>query len=344
MDTLTHTLTGVALSRAGLNRISPYATGVLILSANAPDIDVIWRASSTISYLAHHRGISHSFAASPLLAAAVVGLFWLGDRWHRPSACAAQAKSLCRPDPFRFWPALLVAFAGVLSHLLLDFTTAYGTRLLLPFSGHWFAWDIMPIVDLWMLAMLAAGLSLPGLFRLVNEEIGSRGGSPRPGAIFALLAMLVWWGLRDLSHRQAVATVNARLYQGLEPRRVGAYPDALNPFLWHGVVDTGATLERVDVNVLQEFDPTRARTFYPPEPQPALEAARKTRTARIFLDFAAFPYTYVDRTENGCEVVFRDLRFDASGPARRGFVARVVLDERLQVVGESFHFRDETAR
>ncbi len=106
------------------------------------------------------------------------------------------------------------------------------------------------------------------------------------------------------------------------------------------VVDTGSTLERADVNVFEEFHPTRARAFYPPDPQPALEVARRTRTARVFLNFAAYPYTYVDRTENGYEVVFRDLRFDAGGVGRRGFVARVVLNDRLQVVRESFAFQD----
>ena len=39
MDNITHSLTGLMLSRAGLNRISPEATWVLLLAANAPDID-----------------------------------------------------------------------------------------------------------------------------------------------------------------------------------------------------------------------------------------------------------------------------------------------------------------
>ena len=53
MDNLTHTLTGLALSRAGLNRYYARAGLVLMLAANAPDIDVIvvfsrdaWHTSS----------------------------------------------------------------------------------------------------------------------------------------------------------------------------------------------------------------------------------------------------------------------------------------------------------
>src|ERR1043165_1620564 len=40
MDPLTHTATGLFLSRAGLNRWTPLATPILLLAANAPDIDI----------------------------------------------------------------------------------------------------------------------------------------------------------------------------------------------------------------------------------------------------------------------------------------------------------------
>ncbi len=335
MDNLTHSLLAVTLSRAGLSRRTPYATGLLVMAANAPDIDVVSRFGSLINYLEHHRGITHSLITSPVLAAAVVGLFVMGRKLRQ--------KASPEPPPFPFLPAWLIAWFGVLSHLLLDYSTQYGTRLLLPFSGRWLGWGTVPVVDIWVLALLAAGLGFPSLFRLVSEEIGAEpaaAGSARPWAIFALAAMTAWWGFRDLSHRRAVALVDSHLYHDREPRRSSAYPDVLNPFLWHGVADTGATMEAVEVNLLDEFDPTRARTYWPPEPNPALEAARKTRTARVFWDFAAYPFVYVDRTEQGYEIVFRDLRFDYGVAGRRGFVARVLLDEQLRVLRESFHFQD----
>lgn len=328
MDNLTHTLTGVALSRAGLNRLTPQATAILILASSAPDVDVVSRFASVINYLEHHRGITHSFAATPALAVLVAGLFWLGNR-ARPGR-----------GGFRFRPALLVAWIGVMGHALMDFSTSYGTRLLLPFSSRWLAWDIMPILDIWLLAFLVAGLVLPFLFRMISEEIGAQRGSNRPGAIFALAALLVWWGVRDFAHRRAVTMLDSHVYHGREPRRLRAFPDFVNPFLWHGVVDTGSSFETAAVNIFGEFDPTRTRTYYQPDPQPALEAAWNTGTARIFLDFAAFPFTYVDRREDGYEVVFRDLRFDSNAVSPHGFVARVIMDERFQVLRESFHFRD----
>ena len=41
MDNVTHTLTAVVLSRAGLNRWHPQSIWLLMLAANIPDIDIV---------------------------------------------------------------------------------------------------------------------------------------------------------------------------------------------------------------------------------------------------------------------------------------------------------------
>src|SRR5258708_23562684 len=68
MDNLTHTLTGLMLSRAGFNRWHPRYSLVLILSANVPDIDILAIARSPLYYFEQHRGITHSIAAAPVMA------------------------------------------------------------------------------------------------------------------------------------------------------------------------------------------------------------------------------------------------------------------------------------
>ena len=72
MDNITHTLTGLMLSRAGLNRVSPEATWVLLLAANAPDIDVSSALGGSLTYLHFHRHLTHSLLLLPVLAAACV--------------------------------------------------------------------------------------------------------------------------------------------------------------------------------------------------------------------------------------------------------------------------------
>src|ERR1039458_896251 len=70
MDPLTHTAAGLFLSRIGLKRWSPLATPILLLAANAPDIDIVTASGGSLSYLHYHRHLTHSVLAMPLIAVA----------------------------------------------------------------------------------------------------------------------------------------------------------------------------------------------------------------------------------------------------------------------------------
>ena len=125
----------------------------------------------------------------------------------------------------------------------MDFTNSYGVRPFLPFSGRWYAWDIMFIFDPLLLLVLCAGLGFPSLLRLVSEEVGARQSRPAWGAVFALVAMLCLWGVRDVAHRRAVGLLEAHTYFDQDPLRVGAFPSPVNPFAWTGVVETDSSLQ-----------------------------------------------------------------------------------------------------
>src|SRR5213593_4477898 len=182
MDNLTHTLLGVMLSRAGLNRLAPRATLTMVLAANAPDIDVIAWAWGPLTYLRHHRGLTHAAISVPVLAAIVAGL-----------AALVSRRKEGKPQWRRIYLATLI---GVASHPLLDLTNTYGVRPWLPFSAKWYSWDVFPIVDLWIWVMLGLFLVGPALGRLISAEIGDRPGSGRGAAIFALVLLMLWWGAR----------------------------------------------------------------------------------------------------------------------------------------------------
>ncbi len=82
MDNLTHSLTGLMLSRAGLNRLYPRATMLLILSANAPDIDIVAIARGRCSISSSIAAITHSIAALPVMALLCVLLVCAFSRNH----------------------------------------------------------------------------------------------------------------------------------------------------------------------------------------------------------------------------------------------------------------------
>jgi inner membrane protein len=327
MDNLTHTLTAIAISQTGLNRKTRFATLTLILAANAPDIDILSGLKSSAAYLKCHRGISHSFVGIIVIAMILWGIIcWLGKRVPPKPNLPLNRRWL-----------LLAAFLGTGSHLLLDFTTAYGVRPFLPFSGRWYAWDIMAIIDPLLLALLILGLAVPWLLRLVSEEVGVRKVRLVPGAIFCLCAMAALWGFRDFAHRRALSILDSHTYSGENPEHLGAFPTQVNPFTWTGVAETATSFHIVlvnalDVNSAQE----EIRTFNKPEPSPAIEAAMKTATGKIFLDFARFPWAQVEENEAGYSVSLRDLRFFHSSAPSRGFTLEVELNRKLQIQSETF--------
>jgi inner membrane protein len=326
MDPLTHTATGLFLSRAGLKRWTPLATPILLLSANCPDIDIVTAPWGGITYLHYHRHLTHSFLALPVMAALPVLLVWAVAR-----------------KPVNWLGAFAASCIAVLSHLLLDLTNVYGIRLLLPFSERWLRLDLTSVVDLWIWAVLLLGVAGPWISRLVGSEIAS--GSVRErhhGRGFAWLALaflLLYNCGRAVLHERAVATLDSRMYQDAAPVRVLAIPDPVNPWLWRGVVETRDFYAVEDVRLGGEFDPTRSAVYHKAEPVPAMEAARSNATVLEFLRFSQFPLWRVSPVPEPADaklVEVFDMRFGT--PAAPGFMVSAVVDSRLQVRQEYFRF------
>lgn len=331
LDSLTHSLTGLALSRAGLNRLSPHATLIVVLAANLPDIDVISRAGGSLSYLEYHRHITHAVAAVPILALLPV--------------LAAQLIARAR---FRWWPAYLASIAGVASHLALDYTNMYGVRLALPFSGQWFRLNALHLVDVWVWAVLLVSVLAPALARLVSSEIGASSRSPYPGrgfAVFALAFLCLYSFGRAVLHQRAVAVLDSRLYADSLPLRTAAFPGPFAPWRWKGLVESENFYILYDLNLLENFDPAAGRVLYKPEPGPEIRAARQTEVFRRFLEFAEFPYFRVlplAEPEGEARVEAMDLRFGAPPEAR--FVATALLDREWRVRRAWFAFGFQSPR
>ncbi len=329
MDNITHTLTGLMLSRAGLNRISPEATWVLLLAANAPDVDVSSALGGSLTYLHYHRHLTHSLLLLPVMAA----------------ACVLAVRLLAR-RPIAWKQAYLVALVGVASHLLLDLTNIYGVRLLLPFSGHWFRLDITNVIDLWIWAGLLLAFLAPLLAKLVQSEMGGaqKRYPGRTSAVAALTFLLLYDGSRFILHERAVATLESRVYGGSPPRRVVASPGPFSVLRWRGVIETANSYRVQEVNLAEEFDAAGGREFFKAEPSPAIDAANRTEAFREFLRFSQYPLwqTSAGEGENTTKVEAMDMRF--ADPSSPGFVVTAELDSRLQVTRAWFMFGDPRPR
>jgi inner membrane protein len=336
LEPLTHFLTGACISRAGLNRKTALATSTLVLSAEAPDIDVLASLHGRIFGFAHHRGITHTLLGVLMMAAVVLGVVWLLYKY----ALWRRKKNFDEPPRW----GLLFSFAclGGLSHILLDFTNNYGVRPFDPFFHKWYSWDIVFIVEPVILLFLILALVTPWFLGLIHSEIGMRRKGPRGrvAAIVALSGIVFVWLVRDFEHRRAVAALQARIYDGAEPIRVSAFPTYINPFSWGGVVETRDFFQTMRVDSLApEIDPdNRAQTFYKPEETPVTLAAKKSYLGRVYLDWAQYPMLETEKLEppyEGYLVRFYDLRFlFPERPGRRPLSSFVVLDRNLNVVAE----------
>ena len=354
MEPVTHFLTGACIGRAGFNRKTAYATLAAVLAAEAADLDMLWSFAGPVEGLKHHRGITHTFWAVPVVAGAVVGAVWLLDRWRKtrrrnaegaPSFSSADEKGRNAHQPNDLQPVhwgwlYLTACVAALSHLLLDWTNNYGVRPFFPFNPRWYAGSFMFIAEpvVWLLLFLA--LFMPWVLGLADREIGARKQRfrGRGWAIFALSAMLVLGCWRWAEHAQALIMVSNTPISTEPALRIAAEPYMVNPWRWHAIVETADCYQTAEIDTRTasiDSDPRRD-VLYKPADTPAVEAAKQTLLGRVYLDWGTWavvrevgpepipgpvpglepPNLPPGRTWTTVE--FTDLRFNYSFLATRG--------------------------
>ena len=307
MDNLTHSLVGLMLARAGLEKTTVRGTAMMVLAANAPDADAFVWFTGTMRYIEYHRTYTHSLVFLPLVALLPMLL--------------VRAKFS--------WRSYLAAIIGVLSHLLLDWTNAYGIPLALPFSYHRFRLDINNIVDVWILAILLIAVVATALARLVSSEIGERKSTAprRAWAWAALAAVLAFEGLRVVTHARAIAVMSARLYEGAPPQRVTALPNGVTPFTWRGVIEGPGFVVIAPVDLLAEYDPRAGRLYRAPAPVPGMDAALRTHPFQVFSRWSQVPFWRVTPVGDDVRLDLIDLRFGT--PDNPGFAGVSALVDRM---------------
>ncbi|MGP8252345.1 MAG: metal-dependent hydrolase [Terracidiphilus sp.] len=307
MEPVTHFLTGACIGRAGFNRKSAYATLAAVLAAEAADMDVFWGFAGPVEELKHHRGITHTFIAVPVIAAVVVGVVWLIDRIRRsrtkPSPGTAEIQKVKAPtasapasQPISWVWLYLTALVAALSHLLLDWTNNYGLRPFFPFNPRWYMGSIVFIVEPVILGLLAMALIMPWLFGLADQEIGARRRRfrGRGWAIFALGGMVALWGWRWFEHEQAL-TMLARTEVTREPViRLALEPYPVNPYRWRAILETRDFYQTAEIDTFNPDSPVAVTSdpeqdvMYKPADTPAVEAARQTLLGRVYLDWGSW--------------------------------------------------------
>jgi membrane-bound metal-dependent hydrolase YbcI (DUF457 family) len=355
VDNLTHSLFALTLARTPLRRAGRGTTLTLLLASNAPDSDFV--AAITHGgggYITAHRASSHGPLGVAVLAVVAAGLVYAGLAWRRRSH-----RGRAEPGPDAgdaTWAGLVaVSLIGTLGHVLMDLPTSYGTRSFSPFDDTWYAIDLVPIIDVYLLAVLAAGLAATRVLRAHQGRI----------AAIVLMLMLANYGLRIGTHQRALDLAGdgrtptpmlSRWPDAPYPKLPGDFPCAAppcalrlaalptfgSPFVWRIVrqFSNGYKIAEIDV---RSGLAARAR-WEPHETDPAVFAARQTQTSRQLLTFSRFPAARVERRGEDTLVRISDVRFldrpvpgrgEAPGsPGLFGVVVR--LDARGRVIADRF--------
>jgi inner membrane protein len=294
MEPVTHFLTGACIGRAGLNRKTAYATLAAVLAAEAADIDILWGLAGPVEELKHHRGITHTFIAVPVVAAAAVGLVWLYHRWRqkrRSRKAEAFNQNIKAPQPVHWGWLYLTALISALSHLLLDWTNNYGLRPFYPFNPRWYAGSIVFIVEPVLWALLVAAMVIPALLGLVGGEIGAKKTQFRGQgwAIFALVGMVVLWGWRWSEQGRARMLVENTEITTAPIKRMAFEPYPINPFRWHAILETGEYYQTADIDTRTgEITSDSSRQIYKPPETAAVVAAKRTLLGQVYLDWGTW--------------------------------------------------------
>jgi inner membrane protein len=329
MDNVTHSLTGLALARSGLDRWCPRATLLLLLSANAPDCDILGLARGQFVYLEEHRGYTHSLLMLPAMAL----------------LCVLITAALYR-EKLPWIKAWFVCSIGLSSHLLLDSTNSYGIRLFLPFSSRWSHFDLNALYDWIILLMLAIAALWPLFSRLVSGEIGERPRAGRGIARFALIFLVLFDAARATLHERAVEKLESRLYDGLPAVSVAALPLSLNPFRWDGIVETAGAYRVMQVDTGSPLETENAAVFYKPPPTKALANVQREEPFRYFLYFARFPVwsqqPVIWNEAESRRIELTDLRFGSPGAGNFHCVA--IEDAAGRVLESWFTYGDGRSR
>ena len=327
MDNPTHSLTGLMLARAGLNRICPQATAVLVLASNIPDLDIGYALGGSLTYLDYHRHWTHGLLFSPLVALLPLAILWFTSRWVKAWQQGGWLK------------CYLLAIVAIVGHVLFDSTNSYAIRLGLPVTAEWFSADIFYVVDAVVLLVLLIAVAAPAVSGLVSGEIGAKKSTGAGWARFALLAILAYAGFRATLHSRAVEILSSRNYAQGAARRVAAWPSGFSPYKWTGFVETDQAWLSYEMDLNREFDAERAAVTFKPAPSPALSSVWQSADGLIYRNFAQFAVWRVvpaSEAEGAIAVEANDLRFGP--PGSTGFAYRAIFDAQMRRIGQSFQY------
>jgi inner membrane protein len=332
MDSITHTLTGAVIARAiDDEKIGNWGTIAGLAMGFFPDSDFVLGLFNRHFYLQYHRDFTHSLLLIPFYALFFSWLFVkISKRRH-------------------FWRFYKICLPVLVSHVILDLLTSYGTMIFSPFFERRFAWDLIFIIDLIFSGIIFIPLLVSTFWKKKAQVICL-------GSILGLTLYIIFcWVQHDQAIRQTKSFAQ-KLNE--EVIQVASMPQPLSPFRWANYVETKDKVYQGFADFLREkrFEPNSDPSsffgglnsvYYPPgqiqykswqkfQDSPWVERALATEGVKFYYWFARFPVVRSVNSRDGRHrVEFMDVRFLIPGTRMR-FVYYVEFDDSGRIQSEGF--------
>ncbi|MCL5023112.1 MAG: metal-dependent hydrolase [Nitrospirae bacterium] len=298
MDPLSHALTGAAIKQMGFRRKA--ALGVLLLSSLAPDFDYVTRFWGMDTFLRYHRGITHGVLA--LVVVPLVIAFIFGFK-----------------KGFVYYFSL--SLLGYGTHLCMDLTNQYGTRILAPLDWEQYSLDLSFIVDPYIIIGLLVCVVLGRRFRKKASLI----------AAVTLLLLVSYFGMRYYLHNRAEDFLRANL--DANTYKMCPLP---NDFLrWWFVARSGDEFITGFADLFTRRVCVQER-YVNNLKDPYVMRSKTDKVVESFLYFAKYPHAEVKSEGGNVVVVWRELAY--SFRAGEHFATKVFFDKNGRIVKSEFSF------
>ncbi|MBI4823699.1 MAG: metal-dependent hydrolase [Nitrospirae bacterium] len=298
MDPITHALTGITIKNLGFKKKSAF--GVLLFTSIAPDLDYISRLWGTDIFLRYHRGITHGIPAMIAVSILIALIFGLRKGFF-----------------YYFFLSLL----GYGTHIFLDLTNQYGTRILMPFDDMQYSFDLTFIID----PYISIGLLITTIACRINKK------RAQAVAGIAILLIGVYIFGRYYLHEKTEDFLRTRLSDSV--CKLCPLPNDFLRWWFVAKSNDGIQVGFADLFTkricIQETYPSQAD-------EPAIERSKDDKVVRSFLYFAKYPYAEVKKQNGKTVVTWKELSF--SFIYGEHFVAKVFMDENGKVLSSYFKF------
>lgn len=286
MDSITQATLGAAIGETLLGRKIGRKGAILgAIVATIPDLDVVLLPFlDPLERLSMHRGFSHSILFSIVFAAILVLIF---RKWKYTNTLNTTR-------------LFLFSWLTLITHMILDAFTPYGTLLLLPFSNRRIGFDSINIVDPFYTVPLLVGL---GITLYYNQEGSLKNNANRLGLIISSLYLITTLVVKYNVNQKFQTTFTN---QKITTSNILSEPVGIGSLHWYGLGRTTDGFYMTDYSYINPLpmDPI----FFPYNDSLLSQIDTETRTIMKW-----FAKDFYHVAEKGDSLLFYNMQVDMQG-------------------------------